>query len=140
MWVITLVASVITYGGAMIVMGEQKIVFAGEKENELMILGGIIASAICLVCSLLTERGKVRGGIVGTIALGSSMGVFAGLYNLSYMLLLSSVSVTLVAPTLLVGSLTMAFLIGLFIYKEKYDFLQYLGLVFGVVSVVLLNI
>lgn len=139
-WVLTLIASVISYGGAMVVMGEQKLAYNGTKENELMVLGGLIAALICLVCALLSERGKIKEGIVGTCLLGGSMGVFAGLYNLFYFLLLATVSVTLIAPTLLVGSLMMAFVIGLFFYKEKYDVLQYLGLVFGVVSVVLLNL
>lgn len=139
-WVLTLIASVLSYGGAMVVMGEQKLAYLGQKENELMILGGLIASLICLGCSLVTERGKIKDGIIGTVLLGGSMGVFAGLYNLFYMLLLASVAVTLIAPTLLVGSLIMAFLIGLFAYKEKYDLLQYVGLLLGVVSVVLLNV
>ena len=48
--------------------------------------------------------------------------------------------VSIFFPVLSGGNLIVTFIFGYTIFKEKYDWLQYIGIVCGLVSVILLNV
>lgn len=70
------------------------------------------------------------------------MGVLTGLINLLVMMFTGQnlMPVAIFFPALSGTTLLMTFLIGFFLYKEKYTLLQYAGIICGLASVILLNV
>lgn len=147
-WVIYVLIGTISNG-----IGSVLITISGKPEfgatNNAVFDGVVFLMVSCLVASIISgivaffkEREKINESKKSVLKLASLCGIFtAALYIL--ILIFSNLELMPVAiyfPVYSGGQLIMCSLIGISCFKEKYRPLQYLGIVVGIVSVVLLNL
>ena len=89
----------------------------------------IIIAKVKGVNLLITQKG------IWFSALG---GLFLGLYAIFLFLALSKFGVTKVTPAVYVGAILISFAIGIFFFKESFNWINILGLAFAVVGLILL--
>jgi drug/metabolite transporter (DMT)-like permease len=139
-WLLPALLSLCSTGFINILNKMQQAQFQGQYRNEYMIITLAGASLFLLILGLFTERQDFRktlfqGGFYG-MAAGLLNGI-ASAANLAAMMLIPLSVLTAVKMAL--GKL-FSFVISFFLYKERYSVLQYLSIVFGVLSLVLMQI
>jgi drug/metabolite transporter (DMT)-like permease len=105
-----------------------------------MIIALFTVSVVMMALAFINERNEIKPAA----RLGGIRAAFCGLINGACNLLVMTLAVTMNAsimyPVISAGGILLTGLVSLFIYKEKLSLNQYLALVLGTVSVVLMNI
>jgi len=140
-WCVYAVLMIVFNGAASTVQMLQQKRFDGAYKSEFMACAVLVASVFFFVLSFLREKNTmkncVRSGIMHMIL----MGVLLGCSNLFLMMLISSDFPTpVIYPVMSGGGVVLATLASVIFYKEKLSWLQWMGLIFGIVSVVLMNL
>ncbi len=139
-WVIFISLAFFGNGFCSIFQTMQQKAFDGAYKCEFMVLALSAASAALLPVSIATERKKILTGGKRLLVCGISSGISTGLVNLFVMYSVNYLSASLIFPLISGGSLLLTFLVALIFFKEKFSIKQYIGLFFGIVSIVLLSI
>ncbi len=141
-WVIFVIIGAVSNGCSSIFQTAHQKATGGKFGSEFMIIALAIALVVYAVITLFAERGKIKDAYKRALPLGAIIGVLTGTLNLLVMMFTgqSLLPVAIFFPVLSGGTLIITFIIGFFFYKEKYDFLQYVGIICGLASVILLNI
>ena len=139
-WIVYVLLSFVGNGMCSVTQKIQQIDFNGAYKNEFMVLAFGIASAPLFLGSVFTERRNMKhyakaGGIVAP-----ACGLMVGAVNLLVMVLSEAMPVSLMFPLISAGGILLTFFISSLLYKERFSKLQYIGLLAGVASVILLNI
>lgn len=141
-WLLYVLLASISNGFCSVFQTMQQRAYGGTSGDELMIVALIEVVLILLVFTLIVERRNIKVALKSALVLGSLTGIITGLNNFIVMMFTGQklLPVTVFFPLLSGGGLIAAFIVGLLCYKEKYSLVQYCGFVFGVISVVLLNL
>lgn len=141
-WVIFVTIATIANGVSSTIQTAHQKATGGKFGSELMIIALILGCIVYLVFCLMTEKEKIKDAKNDALKFGCLVGVLTGLTNLLVMMFTGQdlMPVAIFFPALSGTSLIMTFLIGFFLYKEKYTPLQYFGIICGLASVILLNI
>ena len=141
-WVIFVLISFVTNGFCCIFQTMQQKAYGGKNGSEMMILALILAVVIVLIATLITERKSILPATKSALTWGMPAGVMIAMNNFIVMLFTGNnlMPVAIFFPVLSGGYLILTFILGRLIYKEKYDLLQYIGIVIGLASVILLNL
>ena len=117
----------------------QQVAFDGACKNELMILAMIISAVIMGIFALLSKEESAIGLRCGWY-LAVLFGIVNGALNMLVMLLGEKMAASVMFPLISAGGIVISGILSLFIYKEKLSTMQWIGIVFGLVSIVFLNI
>ena len=142
-WVLYVLGASIPNGFCSIFQTAQQNAYNGTHGDESMIISLLLAMTILFVATFATnERKLVKSATKSALLLGSPTGVLIGLNNFLVMLLVGQklLPVSILFPLISGGGLILSFLLGRFIYKEKYKLQQYFGILCGFVSIILFNI
>lgn len=139
-WLIFVSLAFIGNGFCSIFQTMQQKAFDGAYKCEFMVLALSAACVAILPVSLITELQKIRANTKGLLLFGISSGLSTGLVNLFVMYSVNILSASLIFPLISGGSLLLTVLVGLLFFKEKFTPRQYIGLVLGIASIVLLNL
>ena len=141
-WVIFVVVGTVANGCSSIFQTAHQKSTGGKLGSEFMIIALSIAIIVYAIITLFLERDKIKGAYKRALPLGVIIGVLTGTLNLLVMAFTGQnlMPVAIFFPVLSGGTLIITFIIGYFFYKEKYDYLQYVGIICGLASVILLNI
>lgn len=141
-WVLYVVLSFIGNGMCSTVQKLEGIEFGPEGKNTFMIVA-LAMSAVTLCIAALMSKGE-RKNAKETVKIGLTLalicGVANGLTNLLVMVLNGMLPASIMFPVLSAGSTTAVFLYSTLVVKEKFSTVQKLGYLFGVISIVLLNL
>ena len=141
-WIIFMSIAFITNGFCCIFQTMQQKAYGGKNGSEMMILALILAVFVVLFATLLTERKNIPSATKSARTGGTPAGVMVAMNNFLVMLFTGRnlMPVAIFFPVVSGGYLILTFILGRLIYKEKYDLLQYIGIVIGLASVILLNL
>ena len=141
-WVFFVTVATVANGCGTICQTMQQKAYGGTKGNELMIIALSMVCLVFLTVSLLTERKKIKEAYKSAIVWAVPTGILTGLLNFLVIIFTGQnlLPVAIFFPLVSAGSLIATFIMGYFIYKEKYDWLQYIGIVCGFAAVILLKL
>ena len=127
--------------GCSIIQREQQIAYAGKHGSLLMVFGMIIATLVCLVLYLKSDRRSSVSVLKRNLIFPAGAGVSNALLNLFVILLATSeLSPSLIYPVLAVGGLAVTMMFSLFAFKEVLRWWQWVGVILGAVAIALLNL
>ncbi len=139
-WLVFVMLAFTGNGGCLIVQKSQQMAFNNEHSNMLMAFAMvicIIAGTIALIKSDKQDLKPIvkKGGIFACL-----VGVGNVLLNLFVLLLANTtLSPSLIYPTLAVGSLIITTILSIFLFKERLKWWQWIGVAVGMVAVGLLS-
>jgi len=139
-WVIAITLSVLFAGGFGILQRQQQVVFNHRYDNEFMIVS-LAVSVLMLFAFGVIQDGKDMGYILkngGLYALAA--GLSNGATNLLTLYVYTIAPMSFVAPTNAGVSIIISFALSKLIFKEKFSWLQYLGVALGGLALILFNI
>ena len=142
-WVIFVILAFLGNGLCSTVQAAKKDFYGNAGNNMFMIVALGMASLILLIASLVMK--EQRKHIVFTVKKGGLIAVFCGVANgltnyLTLLLNASSVPASIIFPVISGGGLVLVFLYAVFIKKEKFTTVQYIGYGIGITALVLMNI
>ena len=118
----------------------QQRAFGGEYKSEFMILALALVALTFIGSAYFTERED----IVPCVKVGGHLMVICGLangvVNLTIMLLVTRMSTALIYPIISAGGIILTWLVSKLGYKENLTKKQNAALIFGIISVVLMNL
>ena len=115
----------------------QTLHFKGQYQNEFMIVGIGIAFVIM---TILAFRKGAMNEMKGCCKYASLSGVANGIGNMLLMFMTTLIPNAVLFPSLSAGSQIFLLFISLTVYREKISKRQMVGYMFGILSIVLLNI
>lgn len=141
-WIIYVALAAVSNGFTSLLQTAHQKSTGGKFGSEFMIISLAFACVVFAVVVLFSERKKIDASAVSVIPLGAIVGVLVGLLNYLVMLFTGQnlLPVAVFFPVISGGTLIVTFAFGYFFYKEKYDIYQYIGILCGLISVILLNL
>ena len=139
-WIIFAVLASVGNGMCSVSQKMQQVKFNGAYKNEFMIAALVIVVLFFALYSIIKDKREIKK----YIKLGWKEGVFCGLanalVNLLVMVLSATMPASLLFPLISGCGILITHLVARFYYKENLSKIQTVGFVFGLVSVILLNI
>ena len=139
-WCIFAFLSFIGNGMLSIIQKAHQTEFDGMYKNEFMIIALLITSLVLVIIAIIYDREKAFTGLKKGFWLYTGCGVANGIVNLLVLILSGKMPASVMFPVISAGGVLMAAFVSVFIYKEFLSKTQWLGLMIGTVSIVLLNI
>lgn len=140
-WLIAILIAMVGNSGCSVVQRTQQMTYDGKHGNMLMLFAMGGALVFCLVRYLLSDRSDSpvllrKNGIWPILAGGCNV-----MLNVLVMLMtFTDLSPSLIYPCLGVGGLMIVTLCSIFLFREKLNKLQWLGIGVGAAAVALLSI
>ena len=140
-WWLYIVILFISNGSASTVQLLQQKKFHGQYRSEFMLIAFLISAVIFIVLSILNERKEVLTYVKKAGFYMVAMGLLLGGANLFLLLTLASgLPSPIVYPVMSGGGIILATVASVLVYKEKLSWMQVIGLICGVISVVFMNL
>ena len=140
-WIVYAGIAFIGNAGCAIVQRTQQISFEGHYGDFLMVIATGIALLSSLIVYLRSDKTDSIQIIKKTWYIPVAAGVCNGLLNLFVIFLsISSISPSLIYPTLAIGGLMLTTIFSAFVFKEKMRWWQWIGVFVGIIAVGLLSV
>lgn len=118
----------------------QQDAFEGAGKNELMIIALGIVVVVNAALMIATDRKQLGVFFKSGWANGLLAGSANGVVNLFVMIMLGLMPASIVFPLISGGSIVLTYAVSRVFYKEKLSLRQTVGFLFGILSIVLLNL
>lgn len=139
-WLLATAISFVGNGTCSVVQNAQRRAFDGAYNTSFMIVSLFLAVVIALVAALITERKHFRQILRAGLFSGALCGLCNGTLNALVMVITALVASAIFFPVLSAGQLIFAFLVSVFLYKEKFIPRQLVALGLGIVALIFLNL
>lgn len=139
-WILFVLLAFFGNGFCSVVQKIQQDRFEGAYKNEFMIPALLIVFLTFAVFALFTERERILPSVKGGWFWSLACGICNGLANLLVMLLTATLPASVMFPLISAGGIVLSYLVARFLYREKLNVLQNIGVLLGVAAVVLLNL
>jgi len=139
-WGICVLFSFIGNGACSTVQKLQQIASGGRYKNEMMILALLVVILVMALLAGLTERNQALAHLRCGIGHFTLCGAANGVVNYLVLVLANRMPASVMFPVISAGGVVLAALIAIFIYKEKLQPQQWLGMLSGIFAIVLLNL
>ena len=140
-WLFFALLALIGNAGCSIVQRTQQISFDGKYGNFLMFVATGVSAVVFLVTFLRSDKRDAKTVVKTSWYFPVLAGLSNALLNLFVIFMATStLSPSLIYPTLAVGSLIVVTLFSLFVFKEKMRWWQWIGVVLGVVATGILSL
>ncbi len=116
----------------------QKSVLGPEMTHEYMILA-LVTAFVLLITAAVIRRRDFGAELRCALPFASVNGLVNGSANMTMLYLIGRIPTSVLYPTSTALSMVSTFALAFWIYRERFSKAQYLGYLFGAVSVVLLN-
>ena len=118
--------------------------YYGNAGNNMFMIVALGMASLILLCASLSMK-EQRNYIGFTIKKGGIIALICGFANgltnlLTIYLNASNVPASVIFPVISGGGLILVFLYAVFIKKERFSFVQYVGYAFGIGALILMNI
>lgn len=138
-WFFWVIISFFGNGMCSIVQKIQQMNFNGKYKSEFMIIALLIVTLITFIAGC-KKSSEIKATVAECIKYAPFQGVANGIVNLLVMLLTALLPTALLFPSISAGGMVIMFVISLKIYEEKLSMMQTIGYLFGIISVILLNL
>lgn len=139
-WIIFVLIVFVGNAGCSIVQKTQQMHFNGQYGNFLMLLTTALVTLVCLVAYLKSDKTEAREIIKTAWYIPVLTGICNALSNLFIIFLTTSVlSPSLIYPVIAVGGIMVVTVFSAFVFKEKMQWWQWLGVLVGGIAVGILS-
>lgn len=118
----------------------QQIASGGRYKNEMMILALLAVILVMALLAGLTERKQALAHLKIGARYFTLCGAANGVVNYLVLVLANRMPASVMFPVISAGGVVLAALIAIFIYKEKLQPQQWLGMLSGIFAIILLNL
>ena len=139
-WAIYALLAFVGNGGCSLVQKVQQVDCNKQFKSEFMLLAYGMSVVILLICALFLEKKDTWKNLKTGLVYWAGNGLFNGMVNFLVLVLSGVMAASVMFPLISAGGIVAAFLVSLFIYREKLSTAQIIGLAFGIISVVFLNL
>lgn len=140
LWIIYLVIGFITNGMCSVIQNAQSRKFDGAQNGNFMVLSLAICVLLLLVYALVFERKEIIPSLKKGMFVGAATGICNGMTNLLVMISVAIVPASVFFPVLSAGQIVLTYIIAVVFYKEKFIPRQNIGIIFGLIALIFLNI
>ena len=139
-WIFFVLLFLLGNAGCSIVQKTQQMNFDGKYGTFMMLIATGVATLICAGAYILCRK-EQGGGIAKSWYLPTAAGLMsAGLNLLVIILATSSLSASLIYPTLASGGLIVVCISAIFIFKEKMRPMGWIGVTLGLIATAILSL
>ena len=139
-WVIAMVLAFLSNGMCSVIQNVQQNAFKGTHKNEFMMLALLLVEVVLWGLVLVKDRPYIKESFGKGLFPAAACGICNGATNLLVMFLLGMMASSVLFPALSAGGIIIAFVYSVFVYKEPFGIRQGIGVAFGIVAMVLLNL
>ncbi|MEE1315108.1 MAG: hypothetical protein UHS49_05020 [Faecalimonas sp.] len=139
-WVLAVIAAFVGNGMCSVIQNVQQLRFEGRYKNEYMTLALAMAGILFWGLTIWKDRSFIKENIQKGWMPAMACGICNGATNLLVMVLLGMMAASVLFPALSAGGIILSFIFSVFVYKEAFGLRQGIGVAFGIVAVVLLNL
>lgn len=139
-WGICILMAFIGNGVCSTVQKLQQLASGGRYKNELMILALLITIVVMALLSGITERKNALTQLKQGLGYYTVCGLSNGVTNYLTLVLANRMPASVMFPVISAGGVVLAALIAIFVYKEKLQPQQWLGMLLGTLAVIALNL
>ena len=140
-WIIFIVIAFFGNGLCSVIQTAQQLHFGGNYKGEFMILALLAVSVFFFILSLLKEKTQILPSLKSNAVFMIITGLANGIANLFVMILISrKMEASIMFPIISGGGIILTCAVSVIFFKEKLSLKQYIGLILGVTSVILMNI
>ncbi len=139
-WAIFVILSFIGNGTSATVQKMQQIAYEGYNKNEFMCIALFFTAIFFTIMTFAKEKQHIKQNARsgwGAMLICGAANCFG---NLLLMILSNSMPASIMFPLISAGGIILSTMVSIFIYKEKLSSPQFIGLIFGIGSVIFLNI
>ncbi|MBR6765248.1 MAG: hypothetical protein IKM06_02060, partial [Clostridia bacterium] len=142
-WLIFVILGFLGNGLCSTVQAFKQNYYGNEGNGMFMIVAQIFVVMILVACTFLFKGEREKAKV--TLKMGWLPAIFGGISNgitnaLIILLNKNSFPAAIMFPVISAGGLLLAFLWSIFVKKERFTVIQYIGYGLGMVSLVLLNL
>ncbi len=138
-WLIYVIISFVGNGICTITQKMQQVNQNGMYKNEFMIVALLIVFAGVMILSLITEKNHKKS-FKPALVTGGARGLGNGIVNLLVISLAITMPASVLFPVVSGGGIALTAILAMTLYKERLSIQQILAMIFGIASVVFLNI
>lgn len=138
-WLIYVFISFVGNGICTITQKMQQINQNGMYKNEFMIVALLIVFVGVMIISLITEKNH-KSCFKPALITGGARGLGNGIVNLLVISLAITMPASVLFPVVSGGGIALTAILAMTLYKERLSLQQILAMIFGIASVVFLNI
>jgi len=138
-WLIYVIISFVGNGICTITQKMQQINQNGMYKNEFMIVALLIVFVGVMIISLITEKNH-KSCFKPALITGGARGLGNGIVNLLVISLAITMPASVLFPVVSGGGIALTAILAMTLYKERLSLQQILAMIFGIASVVFLNI
>jgi len=138
-WLIYVIISFLGNGICTITQKMQQINQNGMYKNEFMIVALLIVFVGVMIISLITEKNH-KSCFKPALITGGARGLGNGIVNLLVISLAITMPASVLFPVVSGGGIALTAILAMTLYKERLSLQQILAMIFGIASVVFLNI
>lgn len=139
-WTISVILIVVSNALISILGKMQHSAFADTYKNEYLIVSFVGSAFWLIIMGIIFERDSFKTTIKHGVLYGMSAGLFNGINNLFIIVAYNYFPISFLSPVKTGLSIAISFLVSSFIYKEKFNRRQIIGVIIGVIAVILINI
>ncbi len=139
-WVIFAALTFVVNGLCATLEKAHQVAFPEMYQNELMTYTTAVAVVGSFIYLLFATKCKFPKDIKPAITYGSMNGCLNAAYNATSIFLAPRMAASLLYPLQSAGDIVFTFALSFFIFKERFEKLQYVGLALGIGAIVFLNL
>ena len=139
-WVVALLLAFLSNGMCSVIQNVQQIAFDGTHKNEFMVMALLIVEVVLWGMVFVKDRPYIKESFGKGLFPAAACGICNGVTNLLVMVLLGMMASSVLFPALSAGGIIIAFVFSVFVYNESFSMRQGIGVAFGIVAMVLLNL
>ena len=139
-WLPIAIVMAVTNGMCGIIQTEQQRAFGDTYKSEFMVVALAVACTVLLVVGLLNERSDIRTVVKLGAVPAVLTGVANGATNLLVLIVVPMIGASVFFPVISGGGMVLSYIVSVTLFKERFTTMQKIGILFGVASLVLLNL
>lgn len=139
-WVVVLLLAFLSNGMCAVTQNLQQIAFDGAYKNEFMVLALVIVEIVFWTLVFWKDRPFLKESFQKGLVPAAACGICNGATNLLVMFLLGMMASSILFPAISAGGIIISFVFSVLVYREPFGLRQGIGVTFGIVAMVLLNL
>ena len=139
-WVVALVIAFVGNGMSAVIQNVQQVNFEGALKNEFMVLALVMVEIVYSLLIVWKDRPFLKECFQKGIVPAAACGICNGASNLLVMFLLGMMASSILFPAISAGGIIISFVFSVLVYREVFGARQAVGVGFGIVAMVLLNL
>jgi len=139
-WLIYALISLVGNGACSTIQPMQSRAFGGAYDSTFMVISLLVVFLVLASFAIFNEREEILPSLKCGAPFMVLCGAANGMVNLLVMVASATVNNSVMFPIISAGGIVLTWLVSVFLYKEKLEKRQNIGMLLGVISIIFLNL